>query len=95
MSRPWAAFLSYDLHQACPNLALFGHAVISAIRLLLGGKRTSPWLARHARSRPGAHQRGVAMRRPDEEGPCACEVREHHEAALGAIVKAHIKEAAN
>jgi hypothetical protein len=47
-----------------------------------------------ARARPD-HQRSVVMRRPDEEGLCAFQVREHHEAALGAIVKAHIKEAAN
>jgi len=44
------------------------------------------------------HQRSVVMRRRDERGTiCACQVRGHHEAALDgwAVVKVHMKEAAN
>ena len=39
------------------------------------------------------HQRSVPMRRRNDIAPAKFEG--HHEAALGAIVKAHIKEAAN
>jgi hypothetical protein len=80
--------------RACRFLALFGHAGISAIRLLSGGKRPSPWLVRHARSAVliSAASRCVGLMR---KAHAPAKFESTHEAALGAIVKTHIKEAAN
>ena len=79
-------------------LAPNGHAGMSAIRSLLGGKRTLPWLVRRAISERCLTTRSTcpirrairrnrvagssARRRRDEHGTFACQVRGHCGAAL-------------